>query len=322
MKSLATWKIISASLNQDIPVMLLYVVESTGSSPGRRGFNMAVNANAAMEGSVGGGIMEHKFVEMAKARLNDQVIGASIHKQVHNKTAATHQSGMICSGQQTILLYTVQKRDAIHIDAIVTCLEENKTGLLQLSPEGIEYRVGIFDNTKTSYTFLTSTDWKYSETIGYRNRLFIIGAGHCALALSRIMRQMEFYIHLYDDRKDLKTMLENDFVQEKETLEDYRQLSGLIDSGGGVYIVIMTLGYRTDAIALRALINKNFKYLGLLGSKSKTKKMFADLVASGYDPALLKHIHAPVGIPIKSQTPEEVAISIAAEIIKVKNTEL
>lgn len=317
MKSLATWKLISVCLNQGIPVMLLYVAESLGSSPGRQGFIMAVNAEALMEGSIGGGIMEHKFIEMAKARLAHQDSQASIHKQVHNKITASHQSGMICSGEQTIVMYSVQKKDTAAVNAIIKCLEQNNNGLLELSPAGIYFTLGR--NSKTCYTFTTSKDWKYTETIGYKNHLFIIGAGHCALALSRIMHLMDFYIHLYDDRKDLKTVSENKFVHAITLPEDYRQLEDLIKPGESHYVVIMTFGYRTDAIALKALINKKFKYIGLLGSKAKTKKMLADMQAEGFDATVLQSIHAPVGIPINSQTPEEVAISIAAEIIKVKN---
>ena len=69
MKSIATWKLISSSLDKGIAVMLLYVLESSGSSPGRQGFFMAVNDAGDMEGSIGGGIMEHKLVEMAKEKL-------------------------------------------------------------------------------------------------------------------------------------------------------------------------------------------------------------------------------------------------------------
>src|SRR5687767_15873608 len=118
--SLKTWKLIQKNLDEHIPVMLLYVLESSGSSPGRQGFFMAVNANGEMEGSIGGGIMEHKFVEMAKDKLGVGVlsresgVGSSepaeplIRKQIHDKSAAKDQSGMICSGEQTIFLYPVQ----------------------------------------------------------------------------------------------------------------------------------------------------------------------------------------------------------------------
>ena len=102
--------------------MLLYVLESSGSSPGRQGFFMAVNANNEMAGSIGGGIMEHKFVEMAKASLEAGVegretgagsreAGHTIKKQIHDKSASKNQSGMICSGEQTILLYPVKEGD-------------------------------------------------------------------------------------------------------------------------------------------------------------------------------------------------------------------
>jgi xanthine dehydrogenase accessory factor len=66
-------------------------------------------------------------------------------------------------------------------------------------------------------------------------------------------------------------------------------------------------------------MNKKFKYTGLLGSKNKIEKMFADYVHEGVEQNVLEAVHAPVGLNIKSQTPEEIAISIAAEIIKVKN---
>ena len=304
---------------QEIPVMLLYVVESSGSSPGRQGFSMAVNLAAEMEGSLGGGIMEHKFVEMAKDRLAEEITEISIHKQIHNKTATAHQSGMICSGEQTILLYTLQQHDVVAVQAIITSLEKNKNGLLQLSPAGINFQEGSSDDVNTRFVMTTPNDWFYREMIGYKNHLFIIGGGHCALALSRIMQQMDFYIHLFENRKQLKTMVQNNFVHEKEVLDDYEELAGRIDSGSHHYIVIMTFGYRTDAVALRALIDKNSRYLGLLGSKAKTGKMLEDFRKEGFDETLLKRIHAPVGIPIRSQTPEEVAISIAAEIIQVKN---
>ena len=103
-KQLAVWQLIHKSLVQNIPVMLLYVLQSKGSSPGRQGFFMAVNKQGEMEGSIGGGIMEHKFVEMAKERLqdsNEKEKETVIKKQFHDKSATKNQSGMICSGEQT-----------------------------------------------------------------------------------------------------------------------------------------------------------------------------------------------------------------------------
>ena len=104
-KQLSTWQLIEKCLQQKEEVMLLYVLESKGSSPGRQGFFMAVNSSGEISGSLGGGIMEHKFVERAKSKLKRSAVEISIHHQVHDKQAGTNQSGMICSGEQTIFFH-------------------------------------------------------------------------------------------------------------------------------------------------------------------------------------------------------------------------
>src|SRR5688572_19959821 len=322
-KQLTVWNLIAGSLQQNIPVMLLYVLESSGSSPGRQGFFMAVNANGEMEGSIGGGIMEHKFVEMAKERLRamSRELRANLRKQIHDKSVAKEQSGMICSGEQTILLYPVQKMDMVYVQNIISSLEKNKNGLLRLSSSGIKFSEKI-PGKDFHFSMRTEEDWEYEEKTGYKNKLFIIGGGHCALAFSRLMHQMDFYIYVYDDRRNLKTMLQNEFAHEKKVLEDYTELSGLIPPGDNHYVVIMTFSYRTDDIALKSLVKKEFKYIGLLGSKKKIEKMFNDYRDEGVDQKWLQTVNTTIGITIKSQTPEEIAISIAAEIIRIKNQNL
>jgi xanthine dehydrogenase accessory factor len=322
MKNIATWKLITNSLDKGIGVMLLYVLESRGSSPGRQGFFMAVNVNDEMEGSIGGGIMEHKFVEMAKERLKGQEDNQQeIRKQYHDKAAAKNQSGMICSGEQTIFLYRVKQTDDATVRNIINSLEQNKNGTLYLFPSGINFTdsVPIKD---FHFVMRSENDWEYLEKTGYKNHLFIIGGGHCALAFSKLMRSLDFYIHAYDERKELKTMIENDSAHEKHIINDYSELTELIPSGYNHYVVIMTLGYRTDDLAVRALVNKEFKYIGILGSRTKINKMLVEYRREGINPEWLQQVRAPVGLHIKSQTPEEIAISIAAEIIQIKNQPL
>lgn len=325
MKNTITWKLIARSLEQKVAVMLLYVLESSGSSPGRQGFFMAVNSNGEMEGSIGGGIMEHKFVEMAKKSLEPGVMSreseADIRKQFHDKSATKDQSGMICSGEQTIVLYQVKEKDAAHVHNIIASIEQNKNGTLILSPDGIEFSD---DAPANDFDFILKSedDWLYKEKTGYKNQLFIIGGGHCSLALSKLIRSMDFYIRIYDERKDLKTMADNNAAHEKYFVNDYTELKELIPSANNHYVVIMTFGYRSDDIALKALLEKEFKYIGLLGSKKKIEKMFDDYRREGIAEERLQRIYTPIGIAIKSQTPEEIAVSIAAEIIKIKNEHL
>ncbi len=320
MSTIKTWKLIASSLERGIPVMLLYVLESKGSSPGRQGFFMAVNTNEEMEGSIGGGIMEHKFVEMARDSLQSIINsgGLGLRKQIHDKSAAKDQSGMICSGEQTIFLYPLKENELPVVRSIITSIEENKNGTLILSPGKIRFD-GSPPANDFYYSFQSEAEWTYREKTGYKNQLFIIGGGHCALALSRLMRPMDFYIRVYDDRKGLKTMVENEMAHEKILVRDYTELKDLVPGGDNNYVVIMTFGYRTDDIALRAVLGTDLEYLGMLGSKSKIGKMFNDYKKVGIKEELLQRIHTPAGLPINSHTPEEIAVSIAAEIISAKN---
>ena len=192
-KQIAIWKLIQNSLQHHIPVMLLYVLESKGSSPGRQGFFMAVNKNGEMAGSIGGGIMEHKFVELAKEKLQHQSTKLQIKKQLHDKSAAKDRSGMICSGEQTVLIYHVKEEEQIIVDTIIQFLEKNKTGTLQLSPKGIQFEEEASPVTY-HFEFRSEEDWLYREKIGYKNYLYIIGGGHCALAFSKIMAMMDLVI--------------------------------------------------------------------------------------------------------------------------------
>ena len=301
--------------------MLLYVVESRGSSPGRQGFAMAVNSNGATKGSIGGGIMEHKFVEMAKDKLSHDWYGSSVHRQLHNKEAAKHQSGMICSGEQTNVLYRLQQADLAAVQQVVDCLAHDKNGRLSFSPGGLLFSAAGRPGKKYSYHQLPAGEWGYEERIGLINQLHIVGGGHCALALSRLMRMMDFYICVYEDRPGLNTFGENHFAHDKRVVNSYNDLASLIEEGEDVYVVIMTVGYRTDDIALRALIHKQFRYLGILGSRNKIAKMFDTWRGEGVSQERLDRIFAPAGIPIHSQTPEEIAVSIAAQIIAVKQAQ-
>ena len=100
-EKLASWQLIKDSLDKNIPVLLLYVLESKGSSPGRQGFFMAVTADGQMAGSIGGGMMEVNLVEQARALLSEAArdLAPALIEQEHRKNS-DHPSGMICSGRQ------------------------------------------------------------------------------------------------------------------------------------------------------------------------------------------------------------------------------
>ncbi len=314
------WEFITNKYAAGLPVVLLYVLQSQGSSPGRQGFKMAIAGDNSICGTVGGGIMEHKFVELAKDRILQSNKISRVYNQVHDEGAGKNRSGMICSGEQTIFLYQIEETDIDSIHALIHLDKSSKNGTLTLSNTGIAFT----DQVPASdfYFEECATDFILKEKTGLKHILHIVGGGHCALSLSRIMSGMDFYINVYDEREGLNTIEQNIFAHKKIIVASYNDIPPHIEGGENVYVVIMTFGYRTDDIAVRSLLNKKFKYFGILGSKKKIEKMFDVYREENISNELLTKMHAPIGLNIKSQTTEEIAISIASEIIRVKNDHL
>jgi xanthine dehydrogenase accessory factor len=309
-------------LGRDESVMLLVVAESTGSSPGRAGYKMVVAAGGELAGSIGGGMMEVNLVEQSRSVLSEpgaiatKFLPGRIVEQIHQKNSP-NASGMICSGRQTVIFRMLTPEDLPLIDDIIAATENSDRPRLTISRAAIELRHAGESETSISFELLQNDDFRYSETLGASGSLFIIGGGHCALALSEVMSRLDFRISILDDRPNLNTIEKNRFA-DVNIVETYEKIGDLIPPGE-VFVVVMTVGYLSDQAVIRQLLNRDFKYFGVLGSRAKVATMFRELEAEGFDKERLSRIHAPIGVQINSRTPEEIAVSIAAEIILIRN---
>ncbi|MEQ1923420.1 MAG: XdhC family protein [Pyrinomonadaceae bacterium] len=315
------WQFIASRLKNGETVMVLVVAESHGSSPGRAGYKMAVAADGELVGSIGGGVMEINLVEQSRAALSvaSASADAKIIEQEHRRNAE-NPSGMICSGRQTVITRRLTADDAKTVDAIITALETKES--LSLTITQNEFTIGPSKTGTPNNAFekRTETDFSYSENLGPKNELFIIGGGHCALALSEVASRLDFRISIFDDRPELNTIEKNQFADEITIINSYEQIGSHITNGGNIYVVLMTLGYASDETVIRSLFERDFKYFGVLGSKAKMKTLLTALEKVGFDKDRLSRIRTPIGLHINSRTPEEIAISIAAEMISVKNS--
>jgi xanthine dehydrogenase accessory factor len=318
------WQMARQRLRRGESLMLLVVAESTGSSPGRAGYKMAVTAGGELAGSIGGGMMEVNLVEQSRSILSEPgavargFLPGTIIQQIHQKNSP-HSSGMICSGRQTVIFRMLTPEDLPLINDILAAAENSDRPRLTVSRSAIELRHGAEGETPISFELLRNDDFRYSETLDASGSLFIIGGGHCALALSEVMSRLDFRISILDDRHNLNTIEKNRFADVVKIVETYDKIGDLIPSGDDVFVVAMTVGYLSDQAVIRQLFNRDFKYFGVLGSRAKVATMFRELEAEGFDKERLSRISSPIGIPINSRTPEEIAVSIAAEIIAVKN---
>ncbi|MBK9422410.1 MAG: XdhC family protein [Flavobacteriales bacterium] len=324
-KELDFWLNALAALERGERCTLLVVVESIGSSPGRAGFKALVTSGGELHGSIGGGSMEHKLVELARVRLasgsrsGDPEGAISLKRQIHRAEEPTDRSGMICSGEQTVAFFPLGNDRVKLVREITNSLQKGRSIGLLLSNEGI--RTGDLPQAKDDKVLYKHSPelWHYRECLGSAPRIIIIGAGHVGLALSRTMNQLGFHVHLMDDRAGLNTMEGNQWAHERSVVE-YEHIDDVITADPELYVVLVSFGYRTDDILVRQLVRKSFKYLGMMGSAEKIKKLLTDMRKDGFTAEEVARIRTPIGLPIQSKTPEEIAVSIAAEIISVKNS--
>jgi xanthine dehydrogenase accessory factor len=309
------WRLAGDCLHNSIPVALLIVAESRGSTPGRAGFKMAVAADGRLAGTIGGGIIEQKFVEQARQKLKHADTTSIIRRQIHDQRAGADCTGMICGGSQTIILYPCRKSDLTVIEYLAN-LDENKgRAILRLSPSSLFFIPEQHNDKPHDFQMEAENEWLYEENMGCVNTVYIIGGGHIGQALSRVLAMLDFHIVILDERTDI------DAPEANETLlVSYGDIQPYISDGEQNYAVIMTSNHKTDKLVLKQLLNKQLFYLSMMGSNKKVNEIFAQLRQEGIPTEILATVYAPVGLPIKSHTPAEIAVSIAAEIISLKNT--
>jgi len=301
------WQHALASLHAGERAVLMAVVDHRGSVPGTTGAK-AVLSSQGLAGPIGGGVVEKEMCERAEG-FEDRA--ELIH---YDHTSAEVDS--ICMGIQEIAMIGLGPGDTGVVEAIVSALDADLSGTLRISPAGISFISGL---TSTRTFTGEGPSWSFVETLGKQDTLYIVGGGHVALALSRIMATLPFRIVVMDDREHLPTMASNHFANRLDVI-DYEEVAEHVGEGEHCWAAIMTHAHQADARVLERLLDKDLRYLGMMGSKGKVTQIFANLEAAGTPRELLDRVHSPIGLAIGTHTPEEIAISIAAEIVKEKNT--
>lgn len=147
--------------------------------------------------------------------------------------------------------------------------------------------------------------------------VFVIGAGHVGFYLAAFAHEAGFMVHVVDDREAFANR--ERFPQAVEVVvDDIPAWLAAASIPPSAYVVIVTRGHRHDLDALRAVVDRDLRYVGLIGSRAKVARVYDALVEEGIDPARFERIHAPIGLDIGAVTPQEIAVSILAELIAVR----
>lgn len=308
------WQWIGEALALGEPVMLLIVTDSSGSSPGKAGAKMAVSPNRII-GTIGGGAIENGLIQSARESLSSGDTEPKIYRRAHHSSEKGQDSGMICGGEQTVLAYPCRLDDLPLFEQLAECCRRRAPKRLVLSRQGLQ----LLEPESESYRdgFNPDTDEVYQEVIGRRKSVYIVGGGHVSLMLSKVLSLLDFDIVVIDEREALETMKNNDSAWKKIVIP-YAEVDEWIPEGPEVFVIVMTHSHRTDSEVLMKLVEKNVAYLGLLGSRKKVASI-REILSRQLPAQHLQKLRAPVGLPIKSHTPAEIAVSIAAELIQVIN---
>mgnify|MGYP005989183595 CR=1 FL=1 len=313
------WQQLLHKLQENKKAYVLTVIQNFGSSPGRKGFKMLVAEDGFIFGSVGGGVMEFTLVEETKNLLASKNTPILFKKQIHQGNGED-KSGMICSGEQTVVFHPFEIDKIDFVKSLLEISQNNEQKTICFSPTGIDF---ISNQIKEKYeaTIKSDTDWEFKELIGFKETITIVGGGHVGLSVSQLFRQLNFHVIVFDNRENLNTLEVNNFAHQKQVI-DYTDIEKHIKQGNDSYVVIMSNKYTDDKIVLSQIIRNDYKFIGVLGSKAKLKTMWEVMLKEGFTQQELDSVYAPIGLQIKSQTPEEIAVSIAAQIIEVKNKKL
>jgi xanthine dehydrogenase accessory factor len=158
----------------------------------------------------------------------------------------------------------------------------------------------------------------YIEPIEPSPELYVIGAGHVGTELATLAQAVGFHVHIVDDREKFANRDRFPHVAEVVT-EDIPAWLARTELPPHAYVVIVTRGHTNDLEALRALAPRDLRYLGLIGSRAKVARIYEALQTDGLPAECLKRVHAPIGLDIGAVTPQEIAVSILAELIAVKH---
>ncbi len=296
--------------------VLALVISSTGSVPREAGAMMLVDARGLFWGTIGGGITEFQAIEAAKELLQaKEAEGCGRAKRLHFDVSV--QNSFMCGGAYDVLLYELDfaQNELREVFRQINAVARSGEPFQLLLP--LEGGLPLLGAKDKSYPSLVELEGKPYYVQGFQQdgTVYIFGGGHVALELVPVLAHLDFRCVVMDDREDFANR--ERFAQAAEVFTvDYEQLEKSVALTAKDYVLIMTRGHSCDTEVERFALRSPAKYIGLMGSKNKKALTRAKLMAEGFAAAELERVIIPVGLDIKSETPAEIAISIAAQLIQ------
>ncbi len=332
---------ILTELEADRPVVLATVVRRRGSAPRGLGTKMLLKHDRAASGTIGGGCLEAQTLDDAAKVFVSRRARMVEFDLMGDEAAAT---GMICGGMVDVYLEYFSPGDAVALEDLRRLTEMSHRGepaavavtidldrsrgrrfIWRLDtaaawPEGewpaeiADYRAKTAERSSIRPRNLGSF---YVEPVRAAPTVYIFGGGHVSAQIAPLAAMVDFRVVVIDDRAEFADPERFPSADEVRRA-DFETVVDELDLGPAAYLVIVTRGHEWDHLILEKTLRKPTAYIGMIGSRRKRDLIYQDLLGKGFTREDLDRVHSPIGLDIKAETPEEIAVSIVAELIQTR----
>lgn len=310
------------ALESGEPAMLVSVLSASGSTPRGAGAVMAVLQDGSALGTVGGGAVEYEAANLAAELLRR---GESVLRSF--RFTPGEDSGMICGGEVLLHFHFLPGGDPAVIRPLRRLLEasgESGNGWLLRrleDAEVLETRVVLGGDPALPPGLLGERavlrDGWFALPVIRAGFVYLFGGGHVSQSLAPVLASAGFRCAVWDDRPEFACP--ERFPQaERFFCRPFEEITDRLRITENDYLVIMTRGHRADYTVLSQVFRSGAKYLGCIGSKGKLALCRDRLLAEGFTAEEYARVHAPIGLAIGAETPAEIAVAVAAELIAVR----
>jgi xanthine dehydrogenase accessory factor len=313
------------------------VAANSGSTPRKAGSRMLVEPDGGLVGSVGGGRLEAETLEMARREL---ARGGRGVLKFELTGADARDTDMVCGGRALILVESLAPEDLPLVREARRCLAAGREAWLVTwvsgRPEGfsrahlllggegplagglppeVASRAGLGGALPSLTELEPGEGWLLAERLEPREWLYLFGGGHVSVEVAWQAARLGFAVVVCDDREDFANR--GRFPMAEEVWAgDWGELLGSRRLGRSSYAVILTRGHQHDLEVLAAVLEHEPAYIGMIGSRRKRAVIYQELERRGVGRERLARVRAPIGIKLAAETPAEIAVSIAAELIQ------
>ncbi len=348
---ISVWRAALEEFQQGRDFVFASILDVRGSSPRHVGTRFLVRRNGSIVGTIGGGLFEAEVQKFAASALES---GTS-HRALFSFTGKDSQSSqMICGGEVEVLVEFVSAEDKILgdiISRVLTLNEKRSIGYLFTNvsmPRGGQIagsvdhllveehgaKIGRIPGEEEALKavpdrrLLKPSQILETQALEYpillewlrpRGTVYIFGAGHVGVCVAHLASYVNFRVVVMDDRADFVTPERIPDAEHLVALRTFDEAFKDLVVDEESYIVIVTRGHSHDRIVLDQSLRTKAVYIGMIGSRRKNRIVFERLLSDGFTREDLERVHAPIGLPIGGETPEEIGISILAEMIQIRN---